>query len=86
VVKRLAREPGIGPWSAGVVCLEGLGRTEHGLVGDLGLIKLCSSGGRRVEAAETAALLEPYGEWAGLASVYMLAGLGRGLISLRAAA
>jgi DNA-3-methyladenine glycosylase II len=87
VVKRLAREPGIGPWSAGVVCLEGLGRTEHGLVGDLGLIKLCSpSGGGRVEAAETAALLEPYGEWAGLASVYMLAGLGRGLISLRAAA
>ncbi len=83
VVKRLAREPGIGQWSAGVVCLQGLGRTEHGLVGDLGLIKLCSpSRGRRVEAAETAALLEPYGEWAGLASVYMLAGLGRGLISL----
>ncbi len=87
VVKRLGREPGMGPWSAGVVCLEGLGRTEHGLVGDLGLIKLCSrSGGERVEAAETAALLEPYGEWAGLASVYMLAGLGRGLISLPAAA
>ncbi len=26
VVKRLAREPGLGPWSAGVVCLQGLGR------------------------------------------------------------
>jgi 3-methyladenine DNA glycosylase/8-oxoguanine DNA glycosylase len=87
VVKRLAREPGLGQWSAGVVCLQGLGRTEHGLVGDLGLIKLCSpSRGRRVEAAETAALLEPYGEWAGLASVYVLAGLGRGLISLPEAA
>jgi DNA-3-methyladenine glycosylase II len=87
VVKRLGREPGMGPWSAGVVCLEGLGRTEHGLVGDLGLIKMCSPrDGRRVEASETAALLEPYGEWAGLASVYMLAGLGRGLISLPAAA
>ena len=36
VVKRLAREPGLGPWSAGVVCLQGLGRSEHGLVGDLG--------------------------------------------------
>lgn len=82
VVKRLSREPGMGPWSAGVVCLQGLGRTEHGLVGDLGLIKLCSPrNGRRVETAETAALLEPYGEWAGLASVYMLAGLGRGLIA-----
>ena len=87
VVKRLVREPGMGPWSAGVVCLQGLGRAEHGLVGDLGLVKLLSPRhGRRVETSETAALLEPYGEWAGLASVYMLAGLGRGLISLPAAA
>ena len=87
VVKRLNREPGLGPWSAGVVCLQGLGRTEHGLVGDLGLIKLCSPrGGGRVDTAETAALLAPYGEWAGLASVYMLAALGRGLISYPAAA
>lgn len=82
VVTRLTREPGLGPWSAGVVCLQGLGRTDHGLVGDLGLIKLCSLGGaRRADASATAALLEPYGDWAGLASVYMLAGLGRGLIS-----
>ena len=28
--------------------------------------------GRYVEAEETDALLEPYGEWAGLASVYLL--------------
>ena len=25
-------------------------------------------------------LLEPYGEWAGLASMYLLAGFGRGLL------
>lgn len=81
VVQRLCREPGFGPWSAGVVCLQGLGRFEHGLVGDLGLIKLCSQGRRgRVDVAETEALLEPYGEWAGLASVYLLAGMGRGLV------
>jgi 3-methyladenine DNA glycosylase/8-oxoguanine DNA glycosylase len=78
---RLERERGLGPWSAGVVCLEGLGRPERGLVGDLGLIKLCSAlRGRRVDGWETAELLEPYGEWAGLASVYLLAGLGRGLV------
>ena len=41
-------------------------------------------GGPRVETAETAALLKPYGEWAGLASVYLLAGFGRGLIPLDA--
>ena len=72
---RIARERGLGPWSAGMVCLYGLGRFEHGLVGDLGLVKLCSGLlGRRAEAEDTQALLEPYGEWAGLASVYLLAG------------
>jgi 3-methyladenine DNA glycosylase/8-oxoguanine DNA glycosylase len=87
VVARLERERSLGPWSAGVVCLQGLGRREHGLVGDLGLIKLLTpAGSRRVDSAETAALLEPYGEWAGLASVYLIAGLGRGLVRLPAAA
>jgi len=86
VVARLTQERGLGPWSAGVVCLEGLGRVEHGLVGDLGLVKLLRSlRGRLVEGWETAELLEPYGEWAGLASVYLLAGLGRGLIPSSAA-
>jgi 3-methyladenine DNA glycosylase/8-oxoguanine DNA glycosylase len=83
VVRRIERERGLGPWSAGVVCLEGLGRFEHGLVGDLGLVKLLRTlRGRPVEGWETAELLEPYGEWAGLASVYLLAGFGRGLIPL----
>jgi 3-methyladenine DNA glycosylase/8-oxoguanine DNA glycosylase len=87
VVQRIERERGLGPWSAGVVCLEGLGRYEHGLVGDLGLVKLVRAlrGRHSVETWETAELLEPYGEWAGLASVYLLAGLGRGLIPLPAA-
>jgi 3-methyladenine DNA glycosylase/8-oxoguanine DNA glycosylase len=81
VVRRLERERGLGPWSAGVVCLEGLGRPERGLVGDLGLVKLLSSlRGRRVEAWETEELLAPYGEWAGLASVYLLKGYGLGLV------
>jgi 3-methyladenine DNA glycosylase/8-oxoguanine DNA glycosylase len=86
VVRRIERERGLGPWSAGVVCLEGLGRYEHGLVGDLGLVKLLRAlRGRPVEARETAELLAPYGEWAGLASVYLLTGFGRGLIPLPAA-
>jgi 3-methyladenine DNA glycosylase/8-oxoguanine DNA glycosylase len=73
-VARIERERGLGPWSAGVVCLYGLGRFEHGLVGDLGLLKLCGTLlGRRAEPEDTRRLLEPYGEWAGLASVYLLA-------------
>ena len=87
VVSRIVRERGLGPWSAGVVCLQGLGRREHGLVGDLGLVKLLGAmRGRPVEGWETAELLEPYGEWAGLASVYLLAGHGRGLVPVSARA
>jgi 3-methyladenine DNA glycosylase/8-oxoguanine DNA glycosylase len=87
VVQRIERERGLGPWSAGVVCLEGLGRFEYGLVGDLGLIKLVRAlrGRQAVETWETLELLAPYGEWAGLASVYLLQGFSRGLIPLPAA-
>ncbi len=83
VALRLERERGLGPWSVGVVCIEGLGRYERGLARDLGLVKLAAAlWGRFVEAEETDELLIPYGEWAGLASVYLLAGFGRGLIPL----
>jgi 3-methyladenine DNA glycosylase/8-oxoguanine DNA glycosylase len=83
VARRLERERGLGPWSVGIVCLEGLGRYERGLARDLGLVKLAAAlWGRRVEAEETDELLEPYGEWAGLASVYLLAGYQSGLVQL----
>ena len=81
----IERQRGLGPWSAGVVCLEGLGRHERGLVGDLGLIKLMSRlRGRWVEAHETAELLAPYGEWAGLAGLYLGTAFTHGLIPLPA--
>jgi len=81
--ERLLRERGLGPWSVGVVFLEGLGRYDRGLEADLGLVKLCSAlRGRWVEAGETAELLEPYGEWAGLASVYLLHAFAIGLVPL----
>jgi 3-methyladenine DNA glycosylase/8-oxoguanine DNA glycosylase len=83
VAQRLERERGLGPWSVGVICIEGLGRYERGLARDLGLVKLAAAlWGRFVEAEETDELLVPYGEWAGLASVYLLAGFSRGLIPL----
>ena len=83
VAARLGRERGLGPWSVGVVCIEGLGRYEHGLARDLGLAKLASAlWGRWAEPEEADVLLEPYGEWAGLASVYLLAGFSRGFIPL----
>jgi 3-methyladenine DNA glycosylase/8-oxoguanine DNA glycosylase len=78
---RLERERGFGPWSVGVVFLEGLGRFDRGIVGDLGLVKLLAAmRGRWVEGWETAELLAAYAEWAGLASVYLLAGWQRGLL------
>jgi 3-methyladenine DNA glycosylase/8-oxoguanine DNA glycosylase len=82
--QRLERERGLGPWSVGVIGLQGLGSYEFGLVGDLGLIKLCTAMlGRRAEPEDTAELLAPYGEWQGLASVYLLAGFARGLLPVR---
>ena len=79
----IERERGLGPWSAGVVCMQGLGRTERGLVGDLTLIKLMSRlRGRWVEGHETTELLAPYGEWAGLAGLYLAMGFKHGLIPL----
>ena len=87
VVSRLLREPGLGPWSVGVISLQGLGSYEHGLVGDLGLLKLCKAlHGRWVEADETAELLDQYGEWQGLASMYLLSGFARGLVPIPAPA
>jgi 3-methyladenine DNA glycosylase/8-oxoguanine DNA glycosylase len=84
---RLLRERGLGPWSVGVVFLEGLGRYDRGLVADLGLVKLLAAlRGRRVEGWETKELLEPYGEWAGLASLYMLHAYKNGLVPLPRAA
>ena len=78
---RLARERGVGPWSVGVVALEGLGRYDRGLVGDLSLVKLQAAlTGRWVEGHETAALLAPYGEWQGLAGEILLLGWARGLV------
>lgn len=78
VVARICREPQLGPWSAGMIALYGLGRSEAGLVGDLGLVVLAGAlWGRRVETYETAALLEPYGDWAGLASLHLMAISGR---------
>jgi 3-methyladenine DNA glycosylase/8-oxoguanine DNA glycosylase len=72
-VARITQERTLGPWSAGVIALSGLGRTEHGLVGDLGLIRMCTHLlGRPATADDTARLLAPYGRWAGVASVHLL--------------
>ncbi|HET9324571.1 MAG TPA: hypothetical protein VFO03_11895 [Gaiellaceae bacterium] len=85
VARRLERERGLGPWSVGVIGLEGLGCYHFGLVGDLGLIKLCSALlGRPAQPEDTAELLSRYGEWQGLASTYLLAGSARGLLPARA--
>jgi 3-methyladenine DNA glycosylase/8-oxoguanine DNA glycosylase len=64
-----------------VIALQGLGRYDVGLVGDLGLVKLVAGiESRWPEPAETGLLLARYEEWQGLASVFLLAGYSRGLI------
>ncbi|HWG55655.1 MAG TPA: hypothetical protein VNT58_03940 [Gaiellaceae bacterium] len=81
VERRLLREPGLGPWSLGTIGLEGLGSYRYAITRDLSFVKLMSSlEGRWVEPEETDALFEPYGEWAGLASVYLLRAWTAGLV------
>jgi 3-methyladenine DNA glycosylase/8-oxoguanine DNA glycosylase len=81
---RLERERGIGPYSIGVVWTQGLGRYDRGIVGDLGLLKICSAiEGRWVDTDDTARLLARYEEWAGLACVYLMAGASRGLVPMK---
>ena len=73
VVARITRERTMGPWSAGVIAFTGLGRYEQGLVGDLGLIRLCSNLlGRPADETDTARLLARYGDWAALAGAHLL--------------
>lgn len=74
-VARMTSIPGIGPWTAAVVCLQGLGRTDHGLAGDLGLAKLLAHDtGEVPDTDATARLLDRYAPFQGLASAYLLAG------------
>jgi AraC family transcriptional regulator of adaptative response / DNA-3-methyladenine glycosylase II len=71
--RRLQAEPNLGPWSAGVVGMHGLGSYRIGLVGDLSLVKLLTSlTGRQPALADTQALFERHGEWAGLASLHLV--------------
>ena len=72
-LRRLLAEPGIGPWAAGVICGQGLGRSDAAPAGDLGLIKLCSALlRRRADAADTERLLAPYAPWQGFAAAHLL--------------
>jgi 3-methyladenine DNA glycosylase/8-oxoguanine DNA glycosylase len=74
VSSRLRRERGLGAWSAGVAAIWGLGRLDLGLVGDLGLIRLAARlHDRPATVEDTAALLAPFGAWAGLACLHMIA-------------
>jgi 3-methyladenine DNA glycosylase/8-oxoguanine DNA glycosylase len=80
-LERLGRERGVGPWTVGVVALQGLGRYDAGIVDDLALVKLLASVRQRwPEPGETAELLAPYEEWQGLASIFLLQGFERGLV------
>ncbi|MGD9697095.1 MAG: DNA-3-methyladenine glycosylase [Thermoleophilia bacterium] len=73
IVAAVTAIPGLGPWSAGVIAMSGYGRYEQGLVGDLGLMRVWAAvHGAWPAPEETASLIAPYEEWAGLASAYLL--------------
>jgi DNA-3-methyladenine glycosylase II len=64
---------GLGPWTAASVLLHGFGRLDYGLAGDLGLIRIATRlQGSPASVEDTQRLLEGYGPWQGLASVWLL--------------
>lgn len=73
IEKRLRALPGLGAWTAAQVLLYGYGRFDRGLAGDLSLIRLSTRLlGREATTEDNEQLLEPYGEWRGLASIWLM--------------
>jgi 3-methyladenine DNA glycosylase/8-oxoguanine DNA glycosylase len=75
---RLARIPGVGPWTLDVLALHGQGRLDALPAGDLNLLKLVGrwrTGGdpaARAGEDEVREAFAPYGRWAGLAATHAL--------------
>jgi 3-methyladenine DNA glycosylase/8-oxoguanine DNA glycosylase len=78
--RRLRAIPGIGSWTVEMLALHGQGRNDQVPAGDLGLLKLVGralSGGdpyARASEQQVRDFFAPYGEWAGLAAMHVLAG------------
>jgi 3-methyladenine DNA glycosylase/8-oxoguanine DNA glycosylase len=78
--RKLRAIPGIGSWTVEMLALHGQGRHDQLPAGDLALLKLVGralGGGdprARAEEPQVREFFAPYGEWAGLAAVHMLAG------------
>ncbi|MGH2871350.1 MAG: DNA-3-methyladenine glycosylase family protein [Solirubrobacteraceae bacterium] len=98
--RRLARIPGIGPWTLQTLALTGQGRLDQLPAGDLGYLKLVgrlsAPGGAgpaagpvgpaaRATVEEVERLFAPYAPWAGLAGLHALLGAASPL-ALRLAA
>jgi 3-methyladenine DNA glycosylase/8-oxoguanine DNA glycosylase len=67
-IARIRREPGLGPWSAGVIMLYGYGRDDAGLVDDLSIVRVA----RALRIDRSADLLERYAPWQGPASLWLM--------------
>jgi 3-methyladenine DNA glycosylase/8-oxoguanine DNA glycosylase len=77
--QRLRAIPGVGSWTVEMLALHGQGRHDQLPAADVGLLKLVGgrlSGGdprARADELEVRRFFAPYGEWAGLAAVHLLA-------------
>jgi 3-methyladenine DNA glycosylase/8-oxoguanine DNA glycosylase len=81
--RRLARVPGVGPWTLEMLALQGQGRYDQIPAGDVGYLKLVGrvlTGNPRARAdiSEVRGFFERYGEWRGLAGEYLRVTASRG--------
>jgi 3-methyladenine DNA glycosylase/8-oxoguanine DNA glycosylase len=81
-LRTLTALPGIGPWSAGLVLLRGLGRTDVFPPGDVGAVRGLRALIRRGPQAPLARVIERFGEHRGYLYFCALGGwlLSKGLI------
>lgn len=85
---RLRAIPGIGPWTLEMLALFGQGRYDQIPAGDLSYIKvvgrlLTGNPRARADEAEVRGVMEPYGEWKGLAGDYLRISASRGWLPTR---
>ncbi len=80
--RRLQLIPGIGAWTVEMLALTGQGRLDCVPAGDLGFLKvvgrILSGGDPRARATEeqVRTVMEPYGDWKGLAGAHLLRSAG----------
>ena len=74
-VKRLVKEPGIGPWTAHYLAMRGMSLPDAFPASDLGIIKMLSSDDMLLKPKQIEQVSEQWRPWRAYAAIYLWQGL-----------